>query len=244
MSLKRLGSFLLILFCMTACTTMHNDGENVDKKIATAKINVQLGMAYLARQDIQRAKMKLMLAAEEAPSLPDVWYAMGYFHEVTGDKALAKNDYLKALSLAPDKGEVQNNYGTFLCRSGNYEESIKHFILATKDKDYINTSDAYENAGLCALKIPNLELAMHYFQAAVASDPNHPLSYLELAELNYQNKNYVEAQQYLNSFLNLAPASPQSILLGEKLAKQVKALPVKQKDLLHNHMARPYQDIS
>lgn len=220
--LRKIILIITILLIVSACTNTKSPTDiKADKKIATAKINVQLGMAYLERHDAQRAKQKFLLALSEAPTLPEAWYSMAYYLEVTGNKASAKEHYLKAISFAPKRGDVQNNYGTFLCRNGDYQNSIKHFLLAVKDTQYIDTADAYENAGLCALKIPNNALAKQYFEQAIKQDPNHPASLLELATLSYQDKQYKAAKDQLDAFLLLSPATPQSQALSEKLAKHI-----------------------
>ncbi len=106
--------------------------------------------------------------------MPESWYSMAFFQEVTGNQELAKEYYSKAIALAPHRGDVQNNYGTFLCRSGDYQGAIQHFLSATQDPEYLENASAYENAGLCAQKIPNQALAVTYFNKALMQDPNRP----------------------------------------------------------------------
>src|SRR5690348_4240820 len=96
--------FIFALGILTACHTMpHSDGKH-DKKVTAAEINIQLGMAYLERREIQRAKQKFLTALREAPQLPETWYSLAYFFEVTGEKARANRCYLRALELAPKRG--------------------------------------------------------------------------------------------------------------------------------------------
>jgi type IV pilus assembly protein PilF len=171
----------ILTFCcvaLTACHTMPNATTKAadDKKNKSALINTQLGITYLQRHQVQLAKQKLLLALREAPNIPETWYAMAFYLEVTGDNTQANQYYLKALSLSPDNGEAHNNYGTFLCRSGNYNGAIAQFMAAVQDNNYLDTSSAYENAGLCAMKIPDRKLAMSYFNKALVQDPNMPTS--------------------------------------------------------------------
>ena len=140
--------------------------------IKAAKINVQLGLAYLEKNDMSRAKKTLLLAKREAPQEPSVWYGMGYFLERTGELKAAEEHYRVALGLNANAGPALNNYGTFLCRQRRYAEALKAFEQAVADPNYLEPAVAYENAGLCALKIPDQHLAKHYFQEAKAKDPN------------------------------------------------------------------------
>jgi type IV pilus assembly protein PilF len=139
--------------------------------LVIAGLNTKLGLAYLHQGHVARAKSKMLLALQEDPNNPIILDAMGYFLEKTGNVKTARQYYLRAVALAPRRGTVQNNYGTYLCRHGYYQEAIKHFLLATQDTNYLHVADAYENAGVCAAKIPNKKLAHKYFRAALQHDP-------------------------------------------------------------------------
>lgn len=183
---KVLTRFLVIfsLYALCSCSSMKAVPDPEEKQnIKIAEINIQLGIAYLDKRDMQRAKQKLLYALQKAPSLPEAWYSMAYYFEVTGNKEQANADYLQAVKLAPQRGDVNNNYGTFLCRTGQYSEAVNYFIRATKDQEYLETAGAYENAGLCALEIPNRKLAMQYFSQALESDPGRQFSMKELNKL-------------------------------------------------------------
>lgn len=170
---SRIITLAMFFSLLTACLANKSAvNEENEQAIKVAKINVQLGMAYLEDNNIQRAKQKLLLALRQGPTIPETWYTMAYFLEATGDKEQARIYYLKAISIAPQRGDAQNNYGTFLCRSGEYKESMQYFMRAVKDPNYLDVAGAYENAGLCALKIPDNKLAVQYFQMAVRQDPN------------------------------------------------------------------------
>jgi type IV pilus assembly protein PilF len=210
---------VLILFSsvLTACQTSQVSIEQQKKKLSAARINDRLGMAYLERHDIQRAKQKFLLALDQAPSIPETWYSMGYFLESTGNRNNAKQYYLKAVQLAPARGDVLNNYGTYLCRAGDYQGAVKQFIKATEDSKYLEHAGAYENAGLCSLKIPNYNQAFKYFDRALAEDSNRTVSLIEIAELNYKRSNYKLARQQLEKYLTLASPSAQTFRLEKKI---------------------------
>lgn len=211
---------LLVLSILTACQTFQHADPKKDKKVVAAGINIQLGMAYIDRHEIQRAKQKLLMAVHEAPQLPEAWYSMGYFFEITGEKGRARNCYVRALELAPKRGDTNNNYGTFLCRSRQYREAIHRFLVATQDVEYLDTASAYENAGLCAELIPDRPLAIRSFEAALRQDPARPTSLMGLAQVNYEQGHYNAANSYLNQFLIISPATSEAKALRAKLKKK------------------------
>lgn len=212
----------VLMVNLVACASKFLQASDDDtRKIATAKINTQLGMAYLESKNIQHAKQKLLLALNEAPGIPDTWYTMGYFLEVTGDKKQAQKYYLKAVSLAPKQGEVQNNYGTFLCRSGDYRGAIQHFELAAEDINYLDTAATYENAALCSSKIPDTKLAENYFNKSIKNDPERALVYMEFAEFKFNVGQYEESKKLLETYLQLTTPNKESFALSDKLEKKL-----------------------
>lgn len=217
--------FLSLLVCclLSACQTSQDTVLQQTKKISAAKINDRLGMAYLERHDILRAKQKFLLALEQAPHIPEPWYSMAYFLETTGNKDQARKYYLKAISLAPERGDALNNYGTFLCRGGEYKTAIHYFMKAAQDPSYLAQGSAYENAGLCSLKIPDVKNATAYFKKALAEDPERSNALIELAELNFRKGDFKSARSGLDKFLLITSPSVQSFLLEKKLDKKLRA---------------------
>ncbi|VVC77068.1 Photosystem I assembly protein Ycf3 [Aquicella siphonis] len=221
--ISRYTWIMLITLLLAACATTRESSQTDTKMVSAAKINDRLGMAYLERNDIQRAKQKFILALDEAPHIPETWYSMAYFMESTGNKEEAKKYYLKAIEVAPGRGDALNNYGTYLCRAGDYRGAVNYFVKATQDPKYLQAASAYENAGICALKIPSEQDAKKYFTKALAEDPQRPASLIELAELNYKQGDYKLSRQQLDQHLQLASPSMKSYMLEKKLDQKLPA---------------------
>jgi type IV pilus assembly protein PilF len=185
-------------------------------------VNVQLGLAYLENGDVQRAHQKLLLAEQQSPESLQAKGAMGYFLESTGNLSSADAYYRQAIMFNPKSGAAQNNYGTFLCRRGQYAKADQHFLLALQDPSYINTAQVYENAGLCAMQIPDIRKATGYFTQAITQDPKLAISWLELGRISYQAKAYQQAQQYLDHYMQLVKEPTANALwLGAVLARNL-----------------------
>ena len=213
--------FMLMLLCLlVSCVTEKNSvriRDDKTQKISTARINAQLGIAYLRMHNVERAKTKLLSAMNEAPGIPETWYAMAYFMETTGNPDIARRDYLKAIQLEPSRGDAHNNYGTFLCRHGQYKEAISQFLLAARDTHYLTPADAYENAGLCAMKIPNDALALQYLHQAVNEDPERASTFLALARLHYAQGNFPASRENLTRYLAMASSTQETEQLANSL---------------------------
>lgn len=157
-----------------------NDKKDLNK---AASYNIQLGLGYLKQGDRPRAKKKLLTALEQEPKSPDANASIAYFFEQTNELDQARKYYLKAISLSSNGGSQLNNYGTFLCRQGEYKKAEMYFLKAVKDEQYIHTGGAYENAGLCALAVPDYNKAKEYFTTALNQDPSRNTSLYELVKI-------------------------------------------------------------
>lgn len=168
-----------------------------------ASYNVQLGLGYLKQGDRPRAKKKLLTALEQEPDSADVNAALAYYFEQTSELTEAKKHYQKALDLSSNGGAQLNNYGTFLCRQGEYKKAETYFLKAVKDVQYIHTSGAYENAGLCALEIPDYDKAKLYFNNALNQDPSRRESLYELVKIESRQGHDKEALELMQKHPDL-----------------------------------------
>lgn len=226
--MKGLNFAFIVIFalCIQACSSstestevplpVQADANNPE----AAAYNTQLGIGYLREGEYSKAKAKLILAQKQDPTSPEVWDALAFYSEATGDLATAEKDYLKAIQLAPKKGSALNNYGVFLCKQGRYQASLAYFVKANQDPDYLNVAATYENAGLCAEEIPNKAVAQSYFIQALKNNPALPTSSLELGEIYFNQGQYEVANRYLQRYNALSKPSPESLWLDARLAKE------------------------
>ena len=221
----RLVLFIFIGLLLQACQPQKSkevaqeDNHQPDYGKA-ASYNVQLGLGYLKQGDRPRAKKKLLTALKQEPNSPDVNAAMAYYLEQTKELPQAKKYYLKAISLSANSGAQLNNYGTFLCRQGDYQGAESYFLRAVKDPGYIHTSGAYENAGLCVLAIPDEKKAKSYFISALNQDPSRKESFYELVKLARKEGNTEEAYALLQKYPDLVLHDRTLLELAKQVANQ------------------------
>jgi type IV pilus assembly protein PilF len=226
LAMRAILSMLLIvvssLILLAGCGSSRQNATKQHKKVAdAAEVNVKLGLGYLNANQPSRAKKKLLKAMALEPRSSQVNDAMAYFLESTGDKEEAEKYYKRAIELSSSSGAPLNNYGAFLCRQGKYKMAEKYFKLAIADKDYLNRADAYENAGLCVVQIPNYRKAEHYFKKALEQDDQRPNSLVELAEIHFLRKDYKNTKRYLQEFNKVASPTAQSLYLQYRVATRL-----------------------
>jgi type IV pilus assembly protein PilF len=112
-----------------------------------------------------------------------------------------------------------NNYGSFLFEQQRYQEALERYTQAAQDTLYPERSRVFENLGLTSLQLKQPEQAKAYFERSLRLDSRQPRALMEMAQLSYDNKQYVPGRGYYESYLALAPHSARSLLLGVRLAK-------------------------
>lgn len=225
-SLKLTLCLLCISSLLVGCssTVQSDETHNNLPKSATinnpkaAEVNAQLGVSYLQQGQIERAKQKLLLATSQAPNSPVVWDSMAYYYASTGNVTKADELYRKAISLNPKKGDSLNNYGVFLCSQNKYKQAIQYFKQAVADPSYVTTGQAYENAGVCAKQIPDIETAEAFFTKALQNDSTLTTSNLAMAQIMFNQKQYDKANLYERRYHQLAAPTAESLWLEIQLA--------------------------
>lgn len=187
--------FFILFLTITACAT-----KPTEKNITAASYNVQLGLGYLAQNDRVRAKEKLLRAAEQAPDMQDAHLALAYYYETTGEITAAEQAYQHALHIMPKAGQVNNNYGAFLCTQGDHQQALLHFERAIDDPHYYQTAKAYENAALCSATMAHLALTSYYADLALQQDPHQNNLLLKLSYLLEQQGELQASRHYLDRY--------------------------------------------
>ena len=167
-----------------------------------AKIHTELGAAYFQAGNPSAALEHLGIALNTDSSFYQAYSVRGLVYGSLKENDKAENDFRKALNIAPNDPEVNNNYGWFLCDSGKARQSIAYFLNALKSPLYETPDRAYANAGTCALKSGDVDGAQHYLLQALelSRDGGAPVR-LQLARLFYQRGLLDESRIYLNEVM-------------------------------------------
>jgi type IV pilus assembly protein PilF len=180
---------------------------------------VQLGIGYLQQGQTERAKVPLKKALELDSSDADAHAALALVFQIEMEPKLADEHFRKALSVRRDDARLLNNYGSFLFEQQRYAEAMERYTQASQDSLYPERSRVFENLGLTALQLKQREQAKAYFERSLRLNSRQPRALMEMAQLSYEDKHYVPARGYYESYLALAPQDARSLLLGVRLAK-------------------------
>jgi len=178
---------------------------------------IQLGIGYLQQGTASRAKTPLRKALELDPRSADAHAALALVFQTEMENDLADKHYREALSSRRD-ARILNNYGSFLFEQKRYQEALERFSQAAEDNLYPERARVFQNLGMTALKLGQREEAERYFTRALRLDGRQPRALLELALMSYDDKQYVPAKRYYDSFSQFSEQSARSLLLGIRLA--------------------------
>lgn len=216
--MQKILLFLLLIICsLGGCANHSSSGNRMDKSKA-AQARLVLGMAYLREGDIQAARINLERAVRYAPADYQTQLGMALYQQNVGENDSAYGYFTQALILAPDNGDVLNNYGAFLCSLGQYDLAQSYFGKAVKLKNSEKIADSLENSGYCLLKAGQSDRATLMLVRALKQDPQKGARLLKTATEYYQRDQRTEVIALLNSYHNALPASAESLWMQIQLA--------------------------
>ena len=212
------SGLLIALLLLTAISACSSNGQlEPSSKRKAADSQAKLGVAYLQKNRLQLAKDHLEKALKRDRNSPVVQHYYALLQERLGNDAEAQKYFRAALQNDADNAELLNNYGTFLCKTGEVNQAESLFVRAANDPLYRTPELALENAGICLKKKGDYEKSASYFEQALAKRAQLPSALYHMAELFYLEKQNAKAQAYLYRYNELSPQTAETLLLCYKI---------------------------
>ena len=187
-------------------------------------VNVQLGIGYLQQNNLELANDKLDKALRQDPNSASAHNAYAILQDRLLQTEKAEYHYKKATTLDPKNSQAANNYGAFLCRHGRELESEKYFMQALKNPLYSTPEFAYTNAALCLLQLGEpgeTEKAKEYLRKAIAAKNDFGPALLAMAQILFDQGEYVAAKPYLDRFHLVDRPTARSLWLAIRNTLQI-----------------------
>ncbi|TKI06742.1 type IV pilus biogenesis/stability protein PilW [Martelella alba] len=215
MTLRRLTGVLLLFGLLNGCA---GDRQDTDVSSSSAQTRLQLGMEYLAANNLDAARQNLEKAVKSAPADYRAQLGMALYEQRIGENAAARERYNLAMKLAPQNATVLNNYGAFLCGLGQYVAAQQQFAAAARATDYGQVADSLEQAGYCFFKAGQNDEARLLLGRALKYDPEKGAALLAEADRQFGEGNSDKAQLLLSVYQHILPASADSLWLQIRFA--------------------------
>lgn len=209
---------VLLACILNACATQpsgntkENNQPDVNALVTASLVQVQQNKLNLAQNTIQQA-LKTDANHVDANNIAGLIYGK------SNQPELAMQYFEKALSIAPYDASTLNNYGSFLCDHGRIDIAEKKFLKAGTHSSNPNPEIAYTNAGLCALRVPDLDQAENYFKTALDFKQKNSVALYQLARINLAKQRGVPALERLHAYSQFAAHTPQTLKLGVEIGR-------------------------
>ena len=212
---------LLVAALLAGCaSTSTVDNAETDARKA-AELNTQLGREYLSRGQYEIALEKLKKAVDSDDDFAPAHTMLAVLYETIGEDENAGKHYAAAVKADPENGDVNNNYGSFLCRTGSTRGVDRYFLAALDDPFYRTPAVAMANAGNCAMKRGDFEEAETYLRQSLAYDSDFPDALLAMAVLSYDRGDLMRARAFIQRYDAAGEMTPASLLLGYRVETQL-----------------------
>lgn len=221
----RIVSILLLVF-ISACTTTSSSfttpystatknktSADYDREKA-ANTRLNLGLQYLSQGDYEKSKFNLDKALAHYPESEDVQRGLAWYYEKVNEIELAKQYYRKALKINPKNPSLLNQYGAFLCRHDQLDESLKMFVASAKIHTNMDVSGTYENAAICNMMAGNEKQAESFYRKALNHNPEQADSLLGMAGIEYDKQRFDRSRTYLSRYEKIARPTARSLWLA------------------------------
>ena len=214
----RLLVLFTILVFIGACASSQPDGPyNESNSRKAAESNTSLGLEYMNRGQYEVALGKLKKAIREDPGYAPAQTVIAVLYESIGEMELAGKHYRKAFEADPKNGDVNNNYGVYLCKTSGQDKAVDHFLTALDDPFYSSPAVALTNAGSCALGKADLATANDFLRRALKIEPEFPDALMTMARLNFEEQNYLKSRAFMQRYEAVASHGAESLLLAYKI---------------------------
>jgi type IV pilus assembly protein PilF len=211
---------LFLCLVVTSCVTTTTGDMPPPSLDEAADLNLQLGIGYLRKNDLQSAKLKLDKSVEQNPDLVMAYIMLGLVYERLGDAEIAEKSYRRALAKDSRNPDALNSLAVFMCHSDpGRPEALDLFNRALQipqSETFSNKAMLNTNAGVC-VKPVDLPLAEDYLRAALRTEPDFAVALVQLADVAYQLGNYLQSRAFLERYMSQDKISPQVLWLGVRI---------------------------
>lgn len=211
---------LISILMLSACVTEMEGRKvsNVDEEKAL-ELHIQLASGYVQKKNRESARHHLKKAFEIDKNSTGASAVLARLYELEGEPKLAEEQYRRVLRQDNSFTEARNYFGLFLYRAKRYEEAFEQFEIAGEDLAYTDRAGVLVNVGRTATKLGNTARAESAFAHANLLNNKLAAPYIELAELNFQKKEYAESKRFLDQYASLRNHTARSLLLGIRIER-------------------------
>ncbi len=223
------GCFFLLSSCAiqpgfdgaksTRAEIVTDSDESSDRKRARIRVELAAGYFEQGKTNIALDEIKLAIGAD--PTFSDAYSLRGLVYMRLNDFAFAEESFNKALSVKPNDANVFHNLGWMKCQQGLFSQSLVYFSKALNNPQYGERAKTLMTQGLCQVRAGQRKDAEASLLKSYEYDAGNPVTGYNLANLLYQDKDFVRSRFYIRRINNSELANAETLWLGIKVERQL-----------------------
>ena len=210
-------SLLLAVF-LAGCVSTTPQKPDIDESEVVRR-TIALAVGYMRQGEYTKAKENLLNALKMEPRSPLALTTLGVAFQLEGEPVLAEQQFKRAISYAPSSAQARNNYAAFLYSEARYQEAVDQWLTAADDTYFGLRPQIYANLGLAYQELDDPDAAEAAYVRAVELNASLPQALLALANIRFDQRNYVEAKFYHNRYISVAPQTADALWLCVRLSR-------------------------
>lgn len=195
---------------ITACVRSGSSKTELSKE-QQARLYLDMGARYLEMGMLTTAKEKLEIAENIDSENSNIQNGLAALYERMKLHSEAKEHYQKAVALDEGNFGAKNNYGRYLCESGDYEAGLnllkQALTLPLNSRQWF----AYTNIGRCELIKGKKQEAELNFRTALQINKNYAPALFEMQKISYHAEKYMSARAFLQRYLAVSKHNAETL---------------------------------
>lgn len=219
---------ILILCLLVACAQSggtkkrYQDADSQSEpENSPAMLNVKMGVAYFERNDYDIAIEKFKRALAHNPKLAIAHSAIATVYSTMGAEVDAARHYKLSVKYASDDPVILNNYGTYLCQTGEYLKAVEYYNKTLANPFYRTPETVHENAGVCLMKAGEHKQAEKHFRQALASNPNMAISLYNMVIVSAGKGDSMKARAFIQRLEGLTALDEKVLKVAYQIEKKM-----------------------
>lgn len=221
-------SIIMIFSLLVACAQsggsnkryQDTDSQNAPEN-SPAMLNVKMGVAYYERNDYDIALEKFKRALAHNPKLAIAHSAIATVYTSMNAQVDAARHYKLSVKYAPNDPVILNNYGTFLCQTGEYLEAVEYYKKTLANPFYKTPETVHENAGVCLMKAGELTKAEKHFRKALGRNPNLTISLYNMVIVSAGKGESMKARAFIQRLEGLTALDEKVLKVAYQVEKKM-----------------------
>jgi len=209
---------LVLLLAMSGCVTTTDSpfAREADRQKAVENY-VKLATAYIAKDNLERARHHLDRALELDSHSAAAHAAMGLVYNAEGEVELAEESFRRAIREDSDYTRGRVYYGAFLFSEGRYEDAREQFRVAARDTEYEGRDSVFFNLGMTEEQLGAKEDAAEAYHRAVELSRGDARSLLALSRVLVELGQFDRASRYYTRLATIIQRNPRMAHSAESL---------------------------